>query len=128
MESETTATVLIAIRTVLDRNLNIGQNIATLVVSKFVKGDTTIFHLHWKRAVAMNWRFFVLLSQGKGTREIAQEMNVAMPTIISFETGLAEIKFPKIYGADPLFIKCFRKELAIAKSGFDSMPEPCKSN
>jgi hypothetical protein len=87
MESEPAATVVIAIRTVFDRNLNIGQNIATLVVSEFFKGDTSIFHLHWKRAVAVNWRFFLLLSQSKGSREIAQEMNVARLTIISFETG-----------------------------------------
>ena len=90
MKSEPATTVVAAIRKVLSGNVHISENMATMVVSKFVKGDPEQIPSPLEALSDRELEVFRMLGQGKGTREIAQEMNVAMPTISSFKNRIKE--------------------------------------
>jgi DNA-binding NarL/FixJ family response regulator len=90
MKSEPATTVLAAIRKVLSGNVHISERMATLVVSKFVKGEPDALPSPLEALSDRELEVFRMLGQGKGTREIAQEMNVAVPTISSFKNRIKE--------------------------------------
>jgi DNA-binding NarL/FixJ family response regulator len=90
MKSEPATTVVSAIRTVLSGNVHISESMATLVVSKFVKGEPDQIPSPLEALSDREMEVFRMLGQGKGTREIAQEMNVAIPTISSFKNRIKE--------------------------------------
>jgi DNA-binding NarL/FixJ family response regulator len=94
MKSEPATTVVAAIRKVLSGNVHISEKMATLVVSKFVKGEPDQIPSPLEALSDRELEVFRMLGQGKGTREIAQEMNVALPTISSFKNRIKEkLKF-----------------------------------
>ena len=87
-------TVIAAIRKVLGGNVHISEKMATLVVSKFVKGEPDQPPSPLEALSDRELEVFRMLGQGKGTREIAQEMNVALPTVSSFKNRIKEkLKF-----------------------------------
>jgi DNA-binding NarL/FixJ family response regulator len=90
MKSEPATTVIAAIRKVLGGNVHISEKMATLVVSKFVKGEPEQIPSPLEALSDRELEVFRMLGQGKGTREIAQEMNVALPTVSSFKNRIKE--------------------------------------
>lgn len=90
MKSEPATTVIAAIRKVLSGNVHISEKMATLVVSKFVKGESDQIPSPLEILSDREMEVFRMLGQGKGTREIAQEMKVALPTISSFKNRIKE--------------------------------------
>jgi DNA-binding NarL/FixJ family response regulator len=90
MKSEPATTVIAAIRKVLSGNVHMSEKMATLVVSKFVKGEPDQIPSPLEALSDRELEVFRMLGQGKGTREIAQEMNVALPTISSFKNRIKE--------------------------------------
>ena len=79
-----------AIRKVLSGNVHISEKMATLMVSKLVKGGQDQIPSPLEALSDRELEVFRMLGQGKGTREIAQEMNVALPTISSFKNRIKE--------------------------------------
>jgi DNA-binding NarL/FixJ family response regulator len=113
MKSEPATTVVSAIRTVLSGNVHISESMATLVVSKFVKGEPDQIPSPLETLSDREMEVFRMLGQGKGTREIAQEMNVAIPTISSFKNRIKEkLKFKNSTEMILYALQCFRKEPA----------------
>ncbi len=111
MKSEPATTVVSAIRTVLSGNVHISENMATLVVSKFVKGEPDQIPSPLETLSDREMEVFRMLGQGKGTREIAQEMNVAIPTISSFKNRIKEkLKFKNSTEMILYALQWFRKE------------------
>jgi DNA-binding NarL/FixJ family response regulator len=111
MKSEPATTVVSAIRTVLSGNVHISENMATLVVSKFVKGEPDQIPSPLETLSDREMEVFRMLGQGKGTREIAQEMNVAVPTISSFKNRIKEkLKFKNSTEMILYALQWFRKE------------------
>ena len=90
MKSEPAATVIGAIRKVLGGNVHISERMATLVVSKLARGELDQTPSPVEALSDREMEVFRMLGQGKGTREIAQEMNVALPTISSFKNRIKE--------------------------------------
>lgn len=90
MKSEPATTVIAAIRKVLAGNVHMSEKMATLVVSKLVKGETGQIPSPLEALSDRELEVFRMLGQGKGTREIAQEMNVALPTVSSFKNRIKE--------------------------------------
>jgi len=90
MKSEPATTVVAAIRKVLSGNVHISEKMATLMVSKLVKGEQDQIPSPLEALSDRELEVFRMLGQGKGTREIAQEMNVALPTISSFKNRIKE--------------------------------------
>ncbi len=94
MKSEPATTVIGAIRKVLGGNVHMSEKMATLVVSKLVKGETGQIPSPLEALSDRELEVFRMMGQGKGTREIAQEMNVALPTVSSFKNRIKEkLKF-----------------------------------
>jgi DNA-binding NarL/FixJ family response regulator len=111
MKSEPATTVVSAIRTVLSGNVHISENMATLVVSKFVKGEPDQIPSPLETLSDREMEVFRMLGQGKGTREIALEMNVAVPTISSFKNRIKEkLKFKNSTEMILYALQWFRKE------------------
>ena len=117
MKSEPATTVIKAIRKVLAGNVHISEKMATLVVSKFVKGESDQVPSPLEALSDRELEVFRMLGQGKGTREIAQEMNVALPTISSFKNRIKE-KLNLKNSSEMIFyaLQWFRKEAAAAES------------
>ncbi len=111
MKSEPATKVVSAIRTVLSGNVHISESMATLVVSKFVKGESDQVPSPLEALSDREMEVFRMLGQGKGTREIAQEMNVALPTISSFKNRIKEkLKFKNSTEMILYALQWFRKE------------------
>ncbi len=90
MKSEPASTVLEAIRKVLGGDVHVSEKMATLVVSKFVQGETNEIPSPLEALSDRELEVFRMLGQGKGTREIAAEMNVAPPTVSTFKNRIRE--------------------------------------
>jgi DNA-binding NarL/FixJ family response regulator len=111
MKSEPATRVVAAIRTVLSGNVHISESMTTLVVSKFVKGESDQVPSPLEALSDREMEVFRMLGQGKGTREIAQEMNVALPTISSFKNRIKEkLKFKNSTEMILYALQWFRKE------------------
>src|SRR5665213_327200 len=116
MKSEPATTVIAAIRKVLGGNVHISERMATLVVSKFVKGETDQLPSLLETLSDRELEVFRMLGQGKGTREIAQEMNVALPTISSFKNRIKEkLKLKNSTEMILFSLQWFRKETTGSK-------------
>jgi DNA-binding NarL/FixJ family response regulator len=90
MKSEPATTVLDAIRKVLGGDVHVSEKMATLVVSKFVQGESDQPPSPLETLSDRELEVFRMLGQGKGTREIAEEMNVALPTVSTFKNRIKE--------------------------------------
>ena len=111
MKSEPATTVVAAIRKVLSGNVHISESMATLMVSKFVKGEPDQTPSPLETLSDRELEVFRMLGQGKGTREIAQEMNVAVPTISSFKNRIKEkLKFKNSTEMILFALQWFRQE------------------
>ncbi len=111
MKSEPATTVIAAIRKVLSGNVHISEKMATLVVSKFVKGEPEQIPSPLEALSDRELEVFRMLGQGKGTREIAQEMNVALPTVSSFKNRIKEkLKFKNSTEMILFSLQWFRQE------------------
>lgn len=113
MKSEPATSVIAAIRKVLSGNVHISEKMATLVVSKFVKGEPNQVPSPLEALSDRELEVFRMLGQGKGTREIAQEMNVALPTVSSFKNRIKEkLQFKNSTEMILYSLQWFRKELS----------------
>ena len=90
MKSEPAQTVLAAIRKVLSGDIHVSEKMASSVVAKFVQGESDQPPSPLETLSDRELEVFRMLGQGKGTREIAEEMNVALPTISSFKNRIKE--------------------------------------
>jgi DNA-binding NarL/FixJ family response regulator len=89
MKNEPAKTVLAALRKVLRGEVHISEKMASAVVSKFLQGapqpPSPLDSLSDREL-----EVFRMLGQEKGTRQIAEEINVALPTVGSFKNRIKE--------------------------------------
>lgn len=89
MKSEPAKTVLAALRKVLRGEVHISEKMASAVVTKFLQGGpqppSPLESLSDREL-----EVFRMLGQEKGTRQIAEEINVALPTVGSFKNRIKE--------------------------------------
>lgn len=90
MKSEPATTVIEAIRRVLGGDVHVSEKMATLVVSKFVQGESGQTPSPLEALSDRELEVFRMLGQGKGTGEIAEEMKVALPTVSTFKNRIKE--------------------------------------
>jgi DNA-binding NarL/FixJ family response regulator len=90
MKSEPARTVVAAIRKVLRDEIHVSEKMASAVVAKFVQGTLGQPPSPLQALSDRELEVFRMLGQGKGTRQIATEMNVALPTISSFKNRIKE--------------------------------------
>jgi DNA-binding NarL/FixJ family response regulator len=90
MKSEPARTVLAAIRKVLRGEVHVSERLASAVVAKFVQGAAAPGPAPLETLSDRELEVFRMLGQEKGTRQIAEEMNVALPTVATFKNRIKE--------------------------------------
>ncbi|HWQ91013.1 MAG TPA: response regulator transcription factor [Clostridia bacterium] len=90
MKSEPAKTVLAGIRKVLRGEVHVSEKMAGAVLAKFVQGDTGQPPAPLETLSDRELEVFRLLGQEKGTREIAEQMNIALPTVATFKNRIKE--------------------------------------
>lgn len=90
MKSEPAMTVLEAIRKVLSGDVHLSEKMATLLVSKFVQGESSQPPSPLEVLSDRELEVFRMLGQGKSTSEIAEEMHLAQPTVSTFKNRIKE--------------------------------------
>jgi DNA-binding NarL/FixJ family response regulator len=90
MKQEPAKTVKTAIRKVLGGDMHLSEKMASSVITKFMRGSDEIPPSPLEKLSDRELEVFQMLGMGKGIREIAEEMNVTIPTVNSFRNRIKE--------------------------------------
>jgi DNA-binding NarL/FixJ family response regulator len=90
MKQEPSKTVKTAIRKVLGGDMHLSEKMASSVITRFMRGSADRPPSPMETLSDRELEVFRMLSQGKGVRQIAEEMNVAIATINSFRNRIKE--------------------------------------
>lgn len=88
MKNEPAKTVTAAIHSVLRGEMYLSRKMASSVISKFMRGETEKPMSPLETLSDGELEVFRMLGQGKGTRQIAQDLGVSIPTIQSFRNRI----------------------------------------
>jgi DNA-binding NarL/FixJ family response regulator len=90
MKNEPAKTVTAAIHSVLRGEMYLSQKMSSSVISKFMRGETEVSMSPLEMLSDRELEVFRMLGQGKGTRQIAQDLELSIPTIQSFRNRIKE--------------------------------------
>jgi DNA-binding NarL/FixJ family response regulator len=90
MKNEPAKTVTAAIHTVLRGEMYLSRKMSSSVISKFMHGQPDEPKSLPKLLSDRELEVFRMLGQGKGTRQIAEDLNVSIPTVQSFRNRIKE--------------------------------------
>jgi DNA-binding NarL/FixJ family response regulator len=90
MKQEPAKTVKTAIRKVLGGDMHLSEKMASSVITKFMRGADEVPPSPLEKLSDRELEVFQMLGMGKGVREIAEEMNVTIPTVNSFRNRIKE--------------------------------------
>jgi DNA-binding NarL/FixJ family response regulator len=90
MKNEPAKTVTAAIHSVLRGEMYLSRKMSSSVISKFMRGETEKPMSPLEILSDRELEVFRMLGQGKGTRQIAQDLGLTIPTIHSFRNRIKE--------------------------------------
>lgn len=90
MKQEPAKTVKTAIRKVLGGDMHLSEKMASSVITRFMHGAGETPPSPLEQLSDRELEVFQMLGQGKGVREIAEEMSVTIPTVNSFRNRIKE--------------------------------------
>jgi DNA-binding NarL/FixJ family response regulator len=90
MKNEPAKTVTAAIRSVLRGEVYLSRKMSSSVISKFMRGEADKPVSPLELLSDRELEVFRMLGQGKGTRQIAQDLGLTIPTIQSFRNRIKE--------------------------------------
>jgi DNA-binding NarL/FixJ family response regulator len=90
MKQEPAKTVKAAIRKELAGEMHLSEKMASSVIARFVGNANELPPSPLELLSDRELEVFRMLGQGKGVRQIAEEMNVTIPTINSFRNRIKE--------------------------------------
>jgi DNA-binding NarL/FixJ family response regulator len=90
MKQEPAKTVKTAIRKVLGGDMHLSEKMSSSVITKFMRGSDEVPPSPLEKLSDRELEVFQMLGMGKGVREIAEEMNVTIPTVNSFRNRIKE--------------------------------------
>jgi DNA-binding NarL/FixJ family response regulator len=90
MKNEPAKTVTAAIHSVLRGEMYLSRKMSSSVISKFARGETEEPMSPLEILSDRELEVFRMLGQGKGTRQIAQDLGLTIPTIQSFRNRIKE--------------------------------------
>ena len=90
MKNEPAKTVTAAIHSVLRGEMYLSQRMSSSVISRFIRGESEQAMSPLEILSDRELEVFRMLGQGKGTRQIAQDLQVSIPTIQSFRNRIKE--------------------------------------
>jgi DNA-binding NarL/FixJ family response regulator len=90
MKQEPAKVVKVAIRKVLAGDMHLSERMANSVIAKFMRNANELPPSPLEKLSDRELEVFRMLGLGKGVRQIAEEMNVTIPTINSFRNRIKE--------------------------------------
>ncbi len=90
MKQEPAKTVKTAIRKVLGGDMHLSEKMSSSVISRFMRGSDEVPPSPLEKLSDRELEVFQMLGMGKGVRQIAEEMNVTIPTVNSFRNRIKE--------------------------------------
>lgn len=90
MKNEPARTVTAAIHSVLGGEMYLSQKMSSSVISRFIRGQDEQPMSPLEILSDRELEVFRMLGQGKGTRQIAQDLQVSIPTVQSFRNRIKE--------------------------------------
>ncbi|MDB6023165.1 MAG: two component transcriptional regulator, LuxR family, partial [Pedosphaera sp.] len=90
MKHEPAATVEAAISTVLGGHIYVSPRMSTSMLAKFTRGKSDEPSSALQKLTDRELEVFRMLGQGKGTRQIAEELNLTIATINTFRAHIKE--------------------------------------
>jgi len=91
MKQEPGKTVKAAIRKVLAGNMHLSETMSTTILAKYMRGDQTSPPASPIQTLSdRELEVFRMLGQGKGARQIAEELQLSIPTVNSFRNRIKE--------------------------------------
>jgi DNA-binding NarL/FixJ family response regulator len=90
MKNEPAKTVTAAIHSVLRGEMYLSRKMSSSVISKFMRGEAEEPMSPLEMLSDRELEVFRMLGQGKGTRQIAQDLGLTIPTIQSFRNRIKE--------------------------------------
>src|SRR5262245_12493942 len=90
MKNEPAKTGTAASHIVLRGEMYLSRKMSSFMISRFMRGETEEPMSPLEILSDRELEVFRMLGQGKGTRQIAQELNVAVPTVNSFRNRIKE--------------------------------------
>jgi DNA-binding NarL/FixJ family response regulator len=90
MKNEPAKTVTAAIHSVLRGEMYLSRKMSSSIISKFARGETDRPLSPLEILSDRELEVFRMLGQGKGTRQIAQDLGLTIPTIQSFRNRIKE--------------------------------------
>ncbi len=90
MKNEPAKTVTAAIHSVLSGEMFLSRKMSSSVISKFMHGQPEEPMSPLEILSDRELEVFRMIGQGKGTRQIAQDLNVSIPTVQSFRNRIKE--------------------------------------
>jgi DNA-binding NarL/FixJ family response regulator len=90
MKNEPAKTVAAAIQSVLHGEMYLSRKMSSSVISKFMRGESEESMSPLDILSDRELEVFRMLGQGKGTRQIAQDLGLSIPTIQSFRNRIKE--------------------------------------
>jgi DNA-binding NarL/FixJ family response regulator len=91
MKNEPAKTVTAAIHSVLRGEMYLSQRMSSSVISRFMRGQDEQQPMSPLEILSdRELEVFRMLGEGKGTRQIAQDLNVSIPTVQSFRNRIKE--------------------------------------
>jgi DNA-binding NarL/FixJ family response regulator len=90
MKQQPAKAVKAAIRKVLRGEMHLSEKMASSVIAKFMRRTDDLPPSPLERLSDRELEVFRMLGQGKGVRQIAEEMNLSIPTINSFRNRIKE--------------------------------------
>ena len=90
MKHEPARTVKTVIRKVLAGDMHLSEKMSSSIIAKFMRGTDDLPPSPLESLSDRELEVFRMLGQGKGVRQIAEEMNLSIPTINSFRNRIKE--------------------------------------
>ena len=90
MKQEPAKTVKTAIRKVLGGDMHLSEKMSSSVITRFMRGSDEVPPSPLEKLSDRELEVFQMLGMGKGVRQIAEEMNVTIPTVNSFRNRIKE--------------------------------------
>jgi DNA-binding NarL/FixJ family response regulator len=90
MKHEPTKVVMAAISKVLGGDIFLSEKMSTSMLAKLMRGKSEEMVSPIEQLSDRELEVFQMLGQGKGTRQIAEELNLTIPTINSFRARIKE--------------------------------------
>jgi DNA-binding NarL/FixJ family response regulator len=90
MKQEATEKVLIAVRRILGGEVYLSDRMANKMLQQYIGGSPAALHSRISMLSDRELEVFCLIGEGRGTREIAEELHLSVKTVETYQAHLKE--------------------------------------